>query len=790
MSSSPRISIVIPCYNGARFLPDAIESCLHQTMADFELIVVDDASPDNCAEIAEEYARRDSRVHVVRREKNGGVSEAFNSGFRAARGQYFTRLAQDDFFEANALEVLAAYLDSRPEIALVYCDYTVMDEAGRITDVTWVPEPNEALVRGNRIGLCVAWRREVYERLGEFNSEFDAAEDYEYWIRVWNQYPIGKCNGIAPLRFRQHGEMGSHRYADRQERSTLKILQEAYPAKVRGIRRFHLRRVAVSKALLSAAWDYHEQGFHGKALNRVFRSFLLWPLPYQAGEVAERWARPKLLVALLLYVSGLDVPAKPRGKKRALKSDLTQLIYANVAKPAPTSMSASPEVSNSPGASASPAVGASPSETFLGMAFLSLQPLVLSAIALPATLLVIRRLGELEYGQWATATTISGTVAVLTNLGLRGTFVRAIAKRPEQARELLGQQLVLRTLLSATAALIGLIACFILHYSHTTIECMAIAGTGLVLLTIVSAGSDLLQGLQRFTTVASINMVTGLVLTGASVAAVLAGGGAVSVALSYLSGPLLAVVVMYVIITRWHFPIRIRWNLREMWSLLTEARFIGLQQFLNPANQNVEALIMPRMLGEAAFGFFSAGSLLASRLTVIPDGIGTVAYPAIAQKHVTGGRAALRSALYFMCLAAVVTILTALAVSAVAGPVSRLLFPGRAATCEQVMRITVWLLPLMGLHCITCYALNAVHADASQAKASLIGTVLSVTLAAFLVWRFGIIGASWSMVARYLIQLLALVPCVIKTAKRLMEPDPSAGRLDQLAESAAVPNTA
>src|SRR6059036_3925673 len=88
------VSVVIPCYGGARFLAEAIESCLGQTFGDREVIVVDDASPDASAEVAARYARADGRVRLLRRQTNGGVSKAFNTGFRRARGEYFSRLAQ------------------------------------------------------------------------------------------------------------------------------------------------------------------------------------------------------------------------------------------------------------------------------------------------------------------------------------------------------------------------------------------------------------------------------------------------------------------------------------------------------------------------------------------------------------------------------------------------------------------------------------------------------------------------------------------------------------------------
>ncbi len=97
------VSIVIPCYKGERFLSQALDSCLAQSFAALEVIVVDDGSPDRCAEIADGYAARDSRVRVIRRAQNGGVSRAWNAGFGAARGDYFLRLAQDDWFKPEAV---------------------------------------------------------------------------------------------------------------------------------------------------------------------------------------------------------------------------------------------------------------------------------------------------------------------------------------------------------------------------------------------------------------------------------------------------------------------------------------------------------------------------------------------------------------------------------------------------------------------------------------------------------------------------------------------------------------
>jgi glycosyltransferase involved in cell wall biosynthesis len=211
------VSIVLPCYRGDRFLRDAIESCRRQTYRLIEVIVVDDASPDSSAEIAAAYAALDKRIRLVRRIGNGGVSRAFNSGFSVARGTYFTRLAQDDVFCDDAIEVMVNYLEANPHLGLAYCDAKTIDSAGSVTGISRAAEPNEALWPDNKVGLCVMWRRSVYEEIGGFDPRFDAAEDYEYWLRLSKKAAIGRCACDPMLLFRIHDEMGSVKFRAQQE---------------------------------------------------------------------------------------------------------------------------------------------------------------------------------------------------------------------------------------------------------------------------------------------------------------------------------------------------------------------------------------------------------------------------------------------------------------------------------------------------------------------------------------------------------------------------------------------
>jgi glycosyltransferase involved in cell wall biosynthesis len=232
----PLVSIVIPCFKGAAYLPASIESCLRQTHAHFELIIVDDASPDNCAEIAERYAAQDARIRVFRHAQNGGIAAAFNSGFLKAKGEFFTRLAQDDLFREDALEIMLRRLAEHPQAGLVYCDQQAIHDDGRVVHQFKMPEPAQALSDGNKVGLCVMWRRAVWEKVGGFDMSFTTAEDFDYWCRVAEHFDLIHC-AESPIFVRFHEEMGSLQRRARQELETARV--RARYAKTRAEARRH-----------------------------------------------------------------------------------------------------------------------------------------------------------------------------------------------------------------------------------------------------------------------------------------------------------------------------------------------------------------------------------------------------------------------------------------------------------------------------------------------------------------------------------------------------------------------
>lgn len=180
--SEPLVSIVLPCWNGAKLLPRAVRSCLSQTLADFELIIVNDCSTDNTLETAEALAKTDSRIRVVSNEKNSKLPATLNHGFSLARGKYLTWTSDDNEYLPAALERMVCVLEDT-QSDLVYADFDVVDLDGNVLEEKKLLGPDR-LYEYNWVGACFLYRREVYDTLGGYRIDLFCAEDYEYWLRI------------------------------------------------------------------------------------------------------------------------------------------------------------------------------------------------------------------------------------------------------------------------------------------------------------------------------------------------------------------------------------------------------------------------------------------------------------------------------------------------------------------------------------------------------------------------------------------------------------------------------
>lgn len=189
----PLVSIVLPTRNGAAFLRESIDSCLTQTFTDWQLIVVNDGSIDATAAIIADYASGDGRIVQVTHDQGWGLPNALNSGFARATGSFFTWTSDDNRYRPHALERLAAILETRSDVDLVYSDYSVFDDAGAVGERRIALAP-ERIVIANCIGASFMYRRRVHERLNGFDAARPFVEDYDFWLRAAAQFRLMPLN--------------------------------------------------------------------------------------------------------------------------------------------------------------------------------------------------------------------------------------------------------------------------------------------------------------------------------------------------------------------------------------------------------------------------------------------------------------------------------------------------------------------------------------------------------------------------------------------------------------------
>jgi glycosyltransferase involved in cell wall biosynthesis len=218
------VSVVIPCYRQAHFLPEAIESVLAQTYGHVEIIVVDDGSPDDTSAVAARY----SKVRCVR-QGNQGLPAARNAGVRESVGPYLVFLDADDRLRPDALAIGVRHLAAHAECALVAGDQVLIDEQGSITPSWHPPRPTRdhylELLANNFIWCPadVMYRRSTFEVVGVFDTALTSAEDYALYLRVARQLPIWAHDEIV-AEYRWYGS-GMSRNPQRMLKSTIDVLR-------------------------------------------------------------------------------------------------------------------------------------------------------------------------------------------------------------------------------------------------------------------------------------------------------------------------------------------------------------------------------------------------------------------------------------------------------------------------------------------------------------------------------------------------------------------------------------
>ena len=182
---SKLISIVLPVYNGERYLKESIDSVLSQTYTNWELLILDDCSGDSTPEIARDYEKKDARIRYYRNEVNLQLPGNLNKGFSLAKGDYLTWTSDDNRYRPEALERMASTLDSHPEAGFVFASCRIIDENGsEIEYITVSSDSVKRIVGENTVGACFLYTRQVYEAVGDYDPELKLVEDFDYWQRI------------------------------------------------------------------------------------------------------------------------------------------------------------------------------------------------------------------------------------------------------------------------------------------------------------------------------------------------------------------------------------------------------------------------------------------------------------------------------------------------------------------------------------------------------------------------------------------------------------------------------
>lgn len=189
-TNAPLVSIVLPVYNGEKYLGISIESCLAQTYGNWELLIIDDGSIDGSAQIAKSYVERDERIHYVKNEKNLRLPRTLNRGFALAKGQYLTWTSDDNYYRPEALERMVAALESGSS-EFVFASCSIINEEGtEISTITAPEDYRHAIWDYDFVGACFLYSRKVYETVGEYDPEVFLCEDYDYWLRIFARYEV------------------------------------------------------------------------------------------------------------------------------------------------------------------------------------------------------------------------------------------------------------------------------------------------------------------------------------------------------------------------------------------------------------------------------------------------------------------------------------------------------------------------------------------------------------------------------------------------------------------------
>ncbi|GAB1855735.1 glycosyltransferase [Flavobacteriaceae bacterium MHTCC 0001] len=197
------ISIILPVYNGEKFIEEAINSTLSQTYKQFELIIVNDCSTDNTLDIVKRISLKDKRIILISNKTNQKLPASLNIGHKKAKGKFVTWTSDDNVLLPNFLEDLV-YQIIKQNVDVVYSNYEVINQIGDVKRKHKAGEI-EHILFGNQIGASFLYRKEVYDELGGYDDSLFLLEDYDFWLRASIKHKFYHLNKVL-YKYRLHSD--------------------------------------------------------------------------------------------------------------------------------------------------------------------------------------------------------------------------------------------------------------------------------------------------------------------------------------------------------------------------------------------------------------------------------------------------------------------------------------------------------------------------------------------------------------------------------------------------------
>ena len=201
----PKITVYVVSHNYGKYLSEAIESVLRQTFSNWELLIFDDGSSDDTQKIMDLY-RNHEKISCFT-TKGVGLPAVNNLALEAAKGEYIVRLDADDKFEENILLIFDNYVSKKPDLALLFPDFYLMDESGEVFAHKMNSSPHEEdhLMDVPPNGACTLVKTQILKDLGGYREDLGAQDGLDLWLKIKDKFPTYKIN-LPLFYYRRHGK--------------------------------------------------------------------------------------------------------------------------------------------------------------------------------------------------------------------------------------------------------------------------------------------------------------------------------------------------------------------------------------------------------------------------------------------------------------------------------------------------------------------------------------------------------------------------------------------------------